>query len=376
MKTADTRSYPLLPYSQLVWDLMQSDPHIYNFDFTLRVKNATADIEKLKQAFRTALSNHPVLSMVIDADGKQSYMPTEDILHGQFHSIRFEDNDNYTDINVHYNRILGDSVSGNIFVEDVFRAYNSLALEQDHYIDYLEWLEKYKQSSAYSQHRQWLEKEFGVACPVHPQPDLPLTAGVKAIEGVIHDDFTTLRERLQAVSERHIVSLSALFSLAAAMAIMQYNGTDMAALTWAYEGREQPMEQHVFGSLHRDIPILLKADTDKTALFKQIRTQMRQGIAHSLYPYTLTKPFTERWNYAVNVLYYNSNNDFLSIAPFEAELIIPDTEHPAYSLLDMEIYDSGDTLALLYRYSATHYNEQSMMRFAGLVRQNLEWLTE
>ena len=366
--------YPLLPYSQLVWDMMQAEPEIYNFDSIIKVKKTSVDAVKLKQAILTALNNHPVFSMGIDSEGRQSYQPQDDILNGQFHSISVEEQDCYLNIHIHFNRILGDNRSVQILAEDILRAYNGLELEKDYYLEYLEWLEGYKQSERYAKHRALLENEFSIDCPVHPTTDLPLSADVKAIEGTWLDDFTDMRESLQAVSERYIVSLSALFSLAAAMAIMQYNGTDKAALTWAYEGREKPIEQRVFGSLHRDIPIFVKADADKEVLLKQIRTQMRQGIAHSSYPYTLLKPNTERWNYAVNVLLMPTDKELPSMMPFEAEVIIPQEERPAYSLLDIEIYDD-EQLTLLYRYSTTHYKQESINHFACLLRKNIEWLS-
>ncbi len=369
------KRFPLLPYSQLVWELMQTEPQIYNFAVTLRVSKATADPERLKKAITSAIRNHPVLSMAVDADGMQYYCPSDDILNGQFYSVRFQEDDNFFDVIIHHNRILGDNVSGRILTEDIFRAYRGLDLEPDPYLEYLEWHEQYKLSDRYEQQRQWLEQEFSVDCPVHPLTDLPLNIKTKAIEGVKIEDFTPLREQLIAISEKHIVSVSAIFSLAAAMAIMQYNNTCQAALTWAYEGRERPMEQRIFGSLHRDIPLLINADSSKDSLFRQIRTQMRQGIAHSSYPYTLTKPHTDRWNYAVNVMQMPANQDLLREAPFEAELIIPDTENLAYSLLDIEIYDKNQ-LVLLYRYSATHYLKPSIERYTQMVRRNIEWLIQ
>ena len=47
----------------------------------------------------------------------------------------------------------------------------------------------------------------------------------------------------------------------------------------------------------------------------------------------------------------------------------------AYALLDVEIYDL-DSLHINYRYSATHYKESSIRRFAALVRKYVEWLIE
>ena len=95
--------------------------------------------------------------------------------------------------------------------------------------------------------------------------------------------------------------------------------------------------------------------------FREARNQIRSGIAHSDYPYTLTKPYSNRWNYAVNVLR------------------VPDMEYKqkyAYALLDVEIHEKAESLQLVYRYSATHYKSESIRRFASLGRKYAEWRLE
>ena len=104
------------------------------------------------------------------------------------------------------------------------------------------------------------------------------------------------------------------------------------------------------------------------------RKKFRDGIAHSSYPLTLTKPHTHIWNYALNVLVQHTMQEKTIEIPFAFEPIETDaTRHIAYSLLDVEIYD-GETLLINYRYSATHYKESSIRRFAALVRKYVEWL--
>ena len=72
---------------------------------------------------------------------------------------------------------------------------------------------------------------------------------------------------------------------------------------------------------------------------------------------------------------------------FEVEDIVGDIDLPleivsvpqqkyAYALLDVEIHEKAKSLQLAYRYSATHYKESSIRRFAALVNKNVEWLME
>ena len=52
---------------------------------------------------------------------------------------------------------------------------------------------------------------------------------------------------------------------------------------------------------------------------------------------------------------------------------VPEQKY-AYALLDVEIHEHQDDLSLWFRYSATHYKESSIRRFASLVRKYVEWL--
>ena len=175
-----------------------------------------------------------------------------------------------------------------------------------------------------------------------------------------------------------MITLTGLFSLASGLAMMEYNDADEAALTWAYDGRETEEEQYIYGSLHRDIPFKInhksKTINHKSDLIREARNQIRSGISHSDYPYTLTKPHTDIWNYALNVLVQHTLQEKTEELPFAFESIEMDsTQHIAYSLLDVEIYE-GAELMINYRYSATHYKESSIRRFAALVRKYVERL--
>lgn len=104
------------------------------------------------------------------------------------------------------------------------------------------------------------------------------------------------------------------------------------------------------------------------------RNQIRSGIAHSDYPYTLTAPYNKRWNYAVNVLRVEDAEDMLRKTSLPIEVVSIPKQKYAYALLDVEIHEQPESLQLVYRYSATHYRPESIRKFAALVRKYVEWL--
>ncbi len=376
-------NYPLLPYSQLVFDMLTADPDVYTYRMTLRISKDDVERERLERAIVTAIKNHPVFLAVVDEQGLQHFDQQIDPLHGQYHSLQIREDDTFLYIDSVFNRILGDAMSWQVLVEDFVRAYNGQSLAEDNYHAYIVQVEANKYTERYAADKLWLERHFSnISCSVHPMTDVPLQDLDHAVEGVFVADFTDLREALNRLANTQLVSLNALFSLASALAIMEYNGTNEAALTWAYDGRETEMEQHIYGSLHRDIPFRISRITNgdrqasRDELLRQTRQAIREGIKHSNYPFTLTAPHTEIWNYALNVLVQPTSEAIAAIMPFSVE-VLPTEEQPtkAYALLDVEIYDTKPSLTLVFRYSATHYKEQSIRRFAELVRKYAVWLT-
>lgn len=357
--------YPLLPFSQLVYDSTRWMPGVYRFPMNYLWKNGAKDIDRIKNAVRAALANHPAFQMRTDWRGRQYAAPLKDIFHGPYHDIDFSIDKEDAIIQVSASRILGDGRSAEILLEDIQRAYNGLPLEPDDYWGYVEQYEQQKNEPHYQDSCEWLKREFAdESIPVRPTIDRGwLITLLPPQAGLYEDDYTSLREKIERLKEEQFVSYEGIFSLCAALAIADYCGTDEAALTWAYEGRELPEEQRIFGSLHRDIPFQTRKSRieNRESAIREARNQIRQGIAHSDYPYTLTSPYSNRWNFAVNVLR------------------VPELEYEskyAYALLDVEIHEKANSLQLRYRYSATHYQPESIRRFAALVRKYVEWLLE
>lgn len=371
--------YPLLPYSQLVFDMQKSNPDVYVSRSIVRLNKEEVDVHRLQSSIEKAIRNHPVFQMRVDEDGMQQYELLEDVLHGQYHSVDFTDSGEYVDVRIKGNRILGDGRSDVLIIEDVIRAYQGLPLRQDTYLDYLWQIEEEKRSARYETNRQWLEAEYGhLECPVHPKTDFPIKETDVPIEGIYMEDYSAMRASMDKFASKNLLSYTGFFSLASALAMMEYNDCVAAAITWAYDGRETEQEQHIYGSLHRDVPFRIKMNGEmlmvKEDLIREARNQIRQGIAHSSYPFTLTRPHTETWNYALNVLVQPSGQERTLLVPFAFEDITPDIEpHIAYSLLDVEIIDT-EQLIINYRYSATHYKTESIERFAALVRKYVLWL--
>ena len=374
--------HPLLPFSQLVYDMMRWIPGVYRFPITLRWKDGTKEKERIEQAIRIALESHPVFAMRVDWKGMQYATKAKDVLSGKYHRILLLEEGNDVIVQIELSRILGDGRSAEILVEDIEQAYKGLPLMSDDYWGYVARYEQQKSETHYAASHDWLIKEFADAnVPVRPTIDRRwLTTLLPPKVGLYTDDFAALYEKIERLSEEQFISYEGIFSLCAALAIADDCGTDDAALTWAYEGRETPEEQRIFGSLHRDIPFQINHKSQiinhKSDLIRQARNQIRSGIAHSDCPYTLTAPYNKRWNYAVNVLRVEDAEDMLRRTSLPIEIVSIPKQKYAYALLDIEIEEHTESLQLRYRYSASHYKPESIRKFAALVHKYVEWLVE
>lgn len=374
--------YPLLPYSQLVFDATRWVPSVYRFPVVLRWRGGAGKKQQIENALRTALINHPVFASRVNWCGRQYSELPKDIMHGQYHDIDMEINGDDLYLRLSGSRILGDGKSGEILAEDICRAYEGLSLDPDDYWGYVARFEQRKTEPHYLASRDWLMNEFAdMSVPVRPTTDRKwLFSLLPPKAGLYQSDYSDMQEKIQTLSEEQYLSFEGIFSLCTSLAIAEYCRTDEAALTWAYEGRETEDEQRIFGSLHRDIPFKINVKSPitnhKSDLIREARNQIRSGIAHSDYPYTLTYPYTKRWNYAVNVLRAADTEDLLHgiSLPITIESVPP--HKYAYALLDVEIHEHTDDLSLWFRYSATHYKPESIRRFAALVRKYIEWLVE
>ena len=365
-------TYPLLPYSQFVYDLRKTFPDAYEGHGFLRYRLSELNPLRLEKALRLVIRHHPVFGMRMDDNG-QTPVPVEDELQTPFFKVTFTADQLYGYIEIRYNRILFDGYSFSLLAEDLYRTYNGLPLEKDDYIGYLFAQQEHLQSDTYRRHRDEMIARFGsLTCPLQPVPDTRLEAKLPSADGNYTLTLNSLHESIEQMSRRYILPSDAVFAAAVLFAIMDYNHTSQAAITWAYADREIPQNARIIGSVHKDIPLVLEHSRDKEGIIRQIRNQIRYGIAHSDYPLTLLPPYNRQWNYALNLIHdqmIEFDNSF-PIEPYRTD----ETTFPTYSLFDIFIQDRSE-LSLNFRYSAAHYRKESIDRFANLIYNNLLWLT-
>lgn len=365
-------TWPLLPYSQYVYDLRKTLPDAYGARALFRYRLCDLDSHRLREAWRQVVRHHPVFSMRMDGKG-QTPVPVENELQVPHFKTVFSEDDTYGYVEMTGNRILMDGYSLLVLMEDWYRAYNRLPLGKDDYTGYLQALQEHSQTETCRRHKEELTAHFAsLSCPLHPMPDIPLTAGIPPAAGEYTYQLPDIHRAVGQVCRQYVLPADAVFAMAVMLAMMDYNHTREAALTWAYADRDSPETARIVGAVHKDIPLRLDLSDNRETLFREMRGEMRFGIAHSDYPLTLLPPFNAQWNNAANLL---NNPQLAQVESLPLELVTPaETTFQSYAFFDILI-EQADGLSLGFRYSSAHYREESVSRFAELAKDRLLWLT-
>lgn len=207
-------TYPLLPYSQLVFEMTRCLPRVYSFPSVMRWREGADQRDRIENALRTALTNHPVLASRVDWRGRQYMAESKDILHGQYYDLDLEVKGEDLHLKLSGSRILGDGKSGEILLDDIERAYKGLPLEQDDYWGYVAAYEHRKTQPHYNSSQAWLMNEFSdETVPVRPAIDRKcLWTLMPPKPGLYQADYADLHVQIQSLSETQHLSMDGFFS--------------------------------------------------------------------------------------------------------------------------------------------------------------------
>lgn len=354
--------YPLLPYSQVVYEGMRLYGEAPVRTFLCRADKRLIDVPQLCIALEKTLRSFGVFEMEVDEQGRQYRVARENIFVGPFHEVKIEEEDNLTTLTIRINRILGDEISLILFLHTLDNCYQGEEPVADDYWQWLETEEQRKATDRYAEHCRMLSEQFdSVDYPVAPAAD---TQHGEGGDGLLQFDLQEFEQEIESFKQEWLLSLNGLMVLATGMAIMDVEGSTKAGLTWAYDGRETEQEQRIFGSLHRDVPIMLERDTIEQ-MISQTRRKIREGVRLSDYPYTLSAPKESVWHKAVNVI----------IEPSRESLCLPEgvaieeMQNDEHVHLDVEVFERP--LRMQLRYDTGCYTEQRMLQFGEQIKENI-----
>ena len=368
---------------------------MYNLFTMMKVDKEMFDMQKMTEALHTAIRSHPALltTFHFNDDGEviQRYTPdvlrdiyVEKISEFEFNNIKdnlvqpfkiiggclyrcrvFETEKNgYIFFDVHHT--LFDGTSLKVFMQNVGKAYMGMQPEPDLYYLILQNREDDVKTDFYEESRKYFEEKFeGVKWSNYPTPD---HESRKNEMGELCAPIGIEQPQMKAVERHYRISRNEFFITVLALAISIYNKEDNIKLSWIYNGREDTLAMNSVGLLFRDLPIGVRLKDKMTLreLFADIHDQVQKGIEHSCYPYV------DIHNQAGDqvtayLLYQQDIRDMGGTDGMNIETVdIRQNQAASHTILDMEILDGKDGLALMMDYTASVYDDESMDHFKDI----------
>ena len=365
---------------------------MYNLFSMMRVEKDTFDLEKLADAMRTVIRNHPALLTTFhfneDGDLVQRYTPEIEreikvekisefeftslkdtlvqpfkIIDGCMYRCRIFETEKYGYLFFDVHHTLFDGTSLKVFMGNVGKIYMGMIPDPDFYYLMLQEREDATETDFYEESRKYFEEKYdNVEWSCYPAIDH------ESRENEMGELFAELgieQAQMSAMERRYKISRNEFFITVAALAIACYNRENNVKLSWIYNGREDLQMMNTVGLLFRDLPIGLQFKDNMTLrdIFTEVHEQVQGGIEHSCYPYVDTRNQVGNGE-AAYLLYQQDIRDMGGLEGMNVETVdIRQNQAASQTILDMEILDGAEGLVLMIDYAASRYEESSIETF-------------
>ncbi len=370
---------------------------MYNLFALFRLDRRAVEAKRLSEAVETVLQAHPSLltTLFFDEDGEvlQRYSPetftplqVEKLSETELEALKdtlvqpyrlmgkplyrcrvFETEKNvYLFLDVHH--MVFDGRSFRVLMEDISAVYAGGAPRPDFYYRMLEKRQQAERSTLYQESRKYFEDLYeGTDWSAYPPFDHESrdnTAGECALP------LPAERAGTERAEQRYHLTRNELFIGLALLTLAAYNDKDDVYVSWIYNGREERRLTTTTGLLFRELPAGVHVDRSQgaSAFFADVRERVQDGIGHSCYPY-VDNFFSDMASGNICVLYQQDLRDPMEINGALLEHVpIRQNRAASQTILDIQVLDGVRGMSLLLDYTATLYEESTIMRFGRLMR--------
>ena len=404
---ADTRGVPLNDMQLYMLERERITPGTTMYNLPCMVQ-MNAEAERLARAVDAAVRHHPALLSLFERaqDGTplqvyrpETFTPTEvvDTTEAELETLRrtlaqpftlfgaplFRSRVFRTERGVYlfmdFHHAMVDGTSIKIISVTIDRAYRGLPLQPDPGPATMRRRLAEPGSPTAQDDRRYFQQRYGCL----PRPHLrPVTDRdtTQAHQGLLQQPLPISAAALDAHCRNHGISRNVFFDTAALLATAAYNHNPRVMLTWTYHGRGSAADCATVGCLLQDCPLAADFSRPMTLdeLYRDVRGQVEQGIAHRAFPYTL-RSFPPTQDDLACVFY---QDDLRQIGGewsdlYERVLDISPADGRVQNVLDIEFtVDDNGGLDVLLDYDADRYSATSMKRFHALLRGVLAEMLE
>ena len=370
---------------------MNPDTTQYNVPQVIRLKFADIDVDRMVAAVKSVIDAHPyVKSHLVQKDGDVMLQRRDNVafdvavttldsepsaeyfqrkvrpfnLLGE-DLIRTEitrtPGNVYLMIDVHH--VVYDGMSGNVFFQDVFNAYDGTAPagEVVSAFDYSIYEEQLLKGDAYQQAQQFFDGVAEDACAVS-YPDSPCPDGVKSAAV----DASLESAGIDAFCSANGVTVSSFLQAALALVLQRVTREDCPLFLTVSAGRSVDMRlMRSVGMFVKTLPVAfgVKADMAVADFVKSLHQQLLDSYARDFYPYTR---FVERHSVHPEVMFSyqggvleQSLSDSIEFVPLHLDI----TKFP----IDITTYPEGDSYHVTIDYDGIRYGKDDMTALARAI---------
>ncbi|MBQ0049698.1 MAG: amino acid adenylation domain-containing protein [Bacteroidales bacterium] len=287
----------------------------YNIDMLYTLDN-DVDLDRLSTALDKVVEAHPYVKsrLVTDAQGDVVF---EDHTDEEFHTSIFEINDieearphfgsdydlmldqlfrleiyktlkgNYLYVDFHH--IIFDGFSFKVFLDDLAKAYDGVALEAEKMSgsDIVQAEVEERKSAKYEEAKAWYAQEFGAACEIDSMPLADVYGNDETHYGRKYVKLNLDAAAKEAVCKKAGVRESVLFTAAFGMTLSKYAGENEVAYNTVYHGRQNEDTHRSFTMMVKTLPVYHNFEQTSTVaeLLQQTKAQNRGARQNTAYSY-------------------------------------------------------------------------------------------
>ncbi len=300
--------------------------------------------------------------------------------------ILFENKKTLLLIDMHHS--ISDGTSLSILLKELTTLYNDGILEDKKidYKDYSAWENKYFESMAYEEDKNyWLDKFSKEVTPL----DMPMTLPrptKKSIEGntISYNLDKTLSKSILEVSKQlnitpYMLMLSAYFIL-----LYKYTGEEDITIGTPIMNREKPELNSLLGMFVNNLALRLNLNTNSSVYdyFKQVKSLCLNAFEHQNYPFDeLVKDLKIKRDVSrspiFDTMFIYQNNGFkdIDLGDIHASYYIPKTSNAKFDLA-LEIIPNSDDFSINFEYCIKIFTDDYIKRLLNHYINILKILTK
>ena len=278
----------------------------------------------------------------------------------------------YLFIDMHH--IIGDGTSIAVILDELQKAYNGLALEEDHYFLWLQRRDERelaaKNSAPASPVKEAFEPKVRIPSPDNPLHDL-LTAG--ELETLTWVDIRSMEAaEIRLGESRNVIAIAA-----ALLALGEMENESSVGVDWLYHNRTETIYSGTVGNMITDLSVglNLKQFPDPKSLVREVARQVGMGIAHveDVEEEPQLSPFL---NDALEVNYlYGLGSEDDDFGGLDATLLeIPTSLNVANNMMALYLSETSKGIRIRLEYIASRYRRETAERFFSLYQHHFTHL--